>query len=168
MAKNIATNAFIAVSMILCMGTGAFWLRSAIAWDYVEYGNDGWAIAGVTSMCGQISFHSSVGFAQEHESGYYWTLYSCPPVIIPGNRLPNIWRPGFEFSSCLAAGIPFRVLSIPDWFLVTLFGLAPSIRLCKFIRRQRWRLSGCCVECGYDLRATPHRCPECGMETGTP
>ncbi|MGD0769861.1 MAG: hypothetical protein ABSB42_16885 [Tepidisphaeraceae bacterium] len=53
-------------------------------------------------------------------------------------------------------------VTFPLWFPAILFGLFPVI---LFFRRRRGKMRssvGFCAMCGYDLRATPDRCPECG------
>jgi hypothetical protein len=53
------------------------------------------------------------------------------------------------------------------WELVLLGTILPIYRLSFPIlyRRERRIADKRCVNCGYDLRATPERCPECGMIT---
>jgi hypothetical protein len=54
---------------------------------------------------------------------------------------------------------------VPAWMAAALFGLLPALRACALARSRRTARrtrAGQCVCCGYDLRATPRRCPECG------
>ena len=58
--------------------------------------------------------------------------------------------------------LDYAVLAVPYWALLLATGLAPSFWLRGRLRRRRRIIGGRCVRCGYDLRATPGRCPECG------
>jgi hypothetical protein len=56
-------------------------------------------------------------------------------------------------------------LIVPDWFLFVALFLWPGLRLRRYVLVQRRLATGHCPHCGYDLRATPNRCPECGTIT---
>jgi hypothetical protein len=55
------------------------------------------------------------------------------------------------------------VLQVPYWSLVALTALPPAWLDHRARRRCRLARRGVCTKCGYDLRESPDRCPECGL-----
>jgi hypothetical protein len=55
-----------------------------------------------------------------------------------------------------------RFLKVPDWVITGIASVLPAYWWLRRARRNRRNRSGHCPTCGYDLRATPDRCPECG------
>jgi hypothetical protein len=76
-----------------------------------------------------------------------------------------IFDAGTPIGSVLPTGDLSRILIAPYWAVLgtmTVMTIIPAGFLLRMLRRHRRVRQGRCVRCGYDVRATPDRCPECG------
>jgi hypothetical protein len=166
-----------AVSLLLCVASVALWVRSYWAAD--EYSITGATFVSTQGMlfgmgpAGPIPPEMLPRNPRPAPRGYQRV---APFHVGPSRISPSL--PGFQSSFEFAGVSWFRTLggkiprgyiaphwqaTAPHWVGVVLFGLLPSIVLLSWLRSRKLRLTvGCCKSCGYDLRATPDRCPECG------
>jgi hypothetical protein len=81
----------------------------------------------------------------------------------PRPLLPGEWHyAGVALERVISSGDIRRRLALPAWLITPLLLILPASRVvtaCRLLSRRR---DGFCPTCGYDLRATPDRCPECG------
>lgn len=105
-------------------------------------------------------------------------------VIVPGDAIPRPvlrqWG-GFSVGTSYSASIPepdgsvylghhFYRVGVPYWAILLTGLILPALwfRSWRHARVQRWRIAhGCCTACGYDLRASKERCPECATPLPT-
>jgi hypothetical protein len=110
-----------------------------------------------------IRFNSAPGqyALREDGSGYVSDADGPLPVIVMHYGQHVITRPT-TYSGMLLT----RYISIPAYLLAMVFAALPLFwtarRLTSFIRRRHHQSNASCPKCGYDLRASKDRCPECG------
>jgi hypothetical protein len=73
----------------------------------------------------------------------------------------NHWLPLAQLQMGYPTAIS-KAFFIPHWAMLAIFAIMPGIALLQFARSRNRHKIGHCRKCGYDLRATPEKCPECG------
>jgi hypothetical protein len=175
--KRRLFNAMSAVSLALCMATIALWVRSYFCLDDVCHVGR-WHIHNFSSLRGRAFIQW--GWSREDElaaasgryagGGFFWDTASRDAELVV-EPMSRGWRlGGFDYFSWetkrkTPAGLPAggeHVFIVPWWFLAALTAVAPARASLRLLRRVRRERRGHCTSCGYDLRATEGRCPECG------
>jgi hypothetical protein len=166
--RRLATLAA-AASLLVCIATVVVWVRSWNVYDALFCDRSSSSIQ-IESLQGELLVGVCDCVHVKPGSGWYHS--STSPRLFPDFRLhANTQRShvlGVRSASSRTHGMDVFVtgtwLKLPLWLPAVAAALFPGgvalIRLSQRLRRSR--ASHYCSACGYDLRATPERCPECG------
>ena len=179
---RLLLHALTLLSLLLCLATLAFWIRSYFKSDWYHYvvldaPRRTWTQYSLNSNKGSLYF-SYFGFRFNTDTRFqdYVRLREAPAGFSYQGYEPRdnrhlagstLRRLGFalqsEYNTPDASGsYDFPNAFVPHWFIVLITALLPATRLYLLVRRRQQKRAGLCPTCGYDLRATPSRCPECG------
>ena len=122
---------------------------------------------------GEISLDFIGGFHNKSPATPEWHAdHTSTPISMGQQALAATGRPqrfyerlGFYFISGATSPQWMGRLSLigaPLWFLLLVFSAPPVLWLRNHLQARRALRVGHCPVCGYDLRTTPDRCPECG------
>jgi hypothetical protein len=167
---RILLNAATAVSLVLCVTVVASWARSYQAADWLQYGTPRRSYSLIHARGQLVAARVLPSYGSDG-----WHYVAFPPDMELDDFGPLIlheafdrWGFGLRFEklpAVVAEGLTADVLlraSVPYWALALTTLIVPAARFARHARRVRARRGGRCPACGYDLRATPARCPECG------
>ena len=169
-----------AASLVLCVAACALWARSAWHWDSAAWYQPGRKVRVYSSAGGMALAASRWAGTNPYEAwetpGLRVRTGGKPgslDVLVSNDFSPidpddTALGPALGFTFCFrGSGVRsfYILVRFPHWFLALLSGTPAALWLRRARRRSRAgarQSHGLCPACGYDLRATPGRCPECG------
>ena len=169
--KRRLINLLTLLSLLLCVAVVGLWVRS--------YGRgDAWTVRereGPQCFSDTLQLESSRGGLTEYRSQ---SSAGPPPqwCRVGGGTAPDSIAETLGFSIRYSAaysqvfntelngtlGTYHREVRVPYWSFFSLSSVVPALRIASAMRRRHRKSIGLCSSCGYDLRATADRCPECG------
>jgi hypothetical protein len=175
---GILLNGATVMSAVLCVATVVSWVRSFRVVDEWVWSDGADRPRRVYRMGHRYVWAAARGRVYAMHDTSWW----FPPQFRHARHDPAGWAlaPDATYGSVLGfrwaahVGTPmassvtmppftlYRVVVVPHAFLAAFAAVLPGVRLARGWRRRRGRAAGRCARCGYDLRATPGRCPECG------
>ena len=172
--KRRLLNLLAAVSLVLCSASVLLWIRCTHKWGVVSWQRPGGVAYVAVSARGELFLaraqlsetDAPVGFLCRWDNNAALGDQDDPsPATRIGLKttptsVPRQWKPDGYGSE----RVPARCVYLPYWFLTALFVAVPVWTFVRWLRSRVRRRPGHCEKCGYDLRATPDRCPECGTE----
>jgi hypothetical protein len=183
----ILQNLLLGASALSITAVAWVWVRSYRTLDELSRVSGGGVTESILSFRGALHLARSGNRAADR--GWSWDAYSIPPgsdwdVLYFSGTL-EFRRLGFgllrgkpfnaarPFGNTKARPLvtwlnvpPYNAIVVPYWF-ITLLVATPwwwpvAWRMLRPLLARFRRSPGTCCRCGYDLRATPERCPECG------
>jgi hypothetical protein len=155
--KRFLSTAFRASALLTFITFCALWIYSLFFYVTVSYSAEKDVLFYVSVFRGRISCEWKEGFKYFAPPPYEWKAVQTSHEVFPGSSFS--WRLlGFNFEHTRWVREQWN-LALPCWF----FAVVAISPLVAQKLRSRSRMDGTfCQSCGYDLRATPDRCPECG------
>lgn len=161
-------NLLAGIGFLLAVGAGVFWYRSYGRQDVLtHYGRDG--ASSFFARRGSFTwFEIKFSVPAPADAKTEWRAMSRPLTTHGVNKTDHPTKSFLGFALGASAAEGYRFVTIPCWSVVAALLLLPAVRVTWVVVRRKRRRAGACVTCGYDLRASKDRCPECGTPIPTP